>query len=65
MHTSGGGLHTSDGSSSWFYPPPVNKMTHACENIALPHTSYVGGKKSVVFSCACFDCVDFEIKVHL
>ena len=26
-------------------PPPVNRMTDACENITLPQTSFVGGNK--------------------
>ena len=29
-----------------FPPPPVNRMTHACKNIALPQTSFAGGKYS-------------------
>ena len=24
---------------------PVNRMTHICENITLPHTSYAGGNE--------------------
>ena len=27
--------------------PPVNRMTHACENITLPQTSFAGGKNVV------------------
>ena len=27
-------------------PPPVNRMTHACKNIAWPQTSFAGGKYS-------------------
>ena len=26
-------------------PPPVDRMTHAFENITLPQTSFVGGNK--------------------
>ena len=29
-------------------PPPVNRMTHVCENITLPRTSYAGGNKQVL-----------------
>ena len=25
-------------------PPPLNRMTDACDNIALPQTSFAGGK---------------------
>ena len=26
-------------------PPPVNRITHACENITLPRTSFADGNK--------------------
>ena len=32
------------GGSPWQNPPPVNRMTDACENITLPQTSFAGGK---------------------
>ena len=43
----GGCIHAAAGSASWIFPPPVNRMTHACENITfatLLHNAV--GKKS-------------------
>ena len=41
------GVHpegASRGVASWKHPPPVNRMTHTCENITFPHTPYAVGK---------------------
>ena len=31
------------------HPPPVNRMTDACENITLSQTSFAGGNKNVCY----------------
>ena len=37
-------------------PPPVDRMTEACENITLPQTSFAGGN-NVTNSCIQFLCI--------
>ena len=32
-------------------PPPMDRMTDACENITLPQTSFVGGNKKMGLLC--------------
>ena len=44
----GRGCAWSQGGCIWSGTPPVDRMTHASENITLPKTSFAGGKKLYV-----------------
>ena len=32
------------------FPPPVDRMTDACENITLPQTSFAGGNYNILIA---------------
>ena len=44
-----GGVYLVHGGGVYLvrYSPPVDRMTHAYENITLPQTSFAGGKNSL------------------
>ena len=45
------GLGSSRSSDSWFkvyHPPPLNRMTDACENITFPRITHVVGNYSTM-----------------
>ena len=52
----GGGLCHRD-----LHLPPVNRMTHACENITLDQTSFAGGNK-IIKQCIFQHCISKRYK---
>ena len=64
-HSGGGRLpNPLDADPPWMQTPPMNRMTHRCENITLPQTSLSGRGKSQI-SCAVATLLVDEVLVQL